>query len=282
MSTGTWAATDLCSESDVTKWETEVLELLSNASNDYLAIDVDIATTAAPIVTGVSSVEVENGIGVLGVIGKVKTEVTLDGSESLEIKMFDSANNVAFGEINIGSRVYYQAGLGGMTIAAGTTLFNWTIPVGTNDYIKPAIISAAANSGTIDIYTNSYLQDFIDTAKDMVGVELSRMLMNVGLDEWINYSDGDILLDVIDNPEIFKFTAVFKTLELYYQNLTSGNENSPYWNKQRMYHEKYKKQLSREWELKNTDKNLDGTIESYKDETPVITQFSRGGEDQHS
>jgi len=276
MSTGAWSDATLSSNTSIAKWEKEVLALTSNASNSYLATAVNLATATDPITALVTSQNIENDKGVLEIIGVVNTTGYIKDGQSLTIKMYDSADDDTYAEIHYGQRVYYKAASGSnFTLTEGDVLFRWVVPTDAEDYIKCVITSAATNTGKIDIYTLGKWADKIELAKDQLGVDLSRMLMNVKLDANMNYADGDVLLDIIYNPDVFATCSDFKTLELIYLDLSDGNRDSPHWQKMELYKELYNRELPKAWSLKILDVDLDDDADFYNEDTPAVSTFIR-------
>jgi hypothetical protein len=66
-----------------------------------------------------------------------------------------------------------------------------------------------------------------------------------------------------------------KTLELIFTDLARGDEESIFWHKMTYYREMYKLHLDKAWQLKNTDYDLDGDTDVYRDSTENTRSFTR-------
>jgi len=268
-----WSSETLSTITSLATWETEILSLISNATNDYLATAVDIADATDPITTGVSSVDVENGKGVIEIVGKAKTELTIQNTKALTIKIYDSADDVTFAEIHSGSRCYYKAG--SATITAGTTLFRWVVPSDAEDFIKALITSDATNSGTIDIYTEAKLTNYITNGKTQVGVDIELELQNRGLTSYIDFAGGEVPLDMINNASEFGMCSDFKCLELFYEDMSSGDETSPFYGKMELYSNRYKTAFRNAMKLADIDEDLSGSDIDYQANVESIGRNKR-------
>lgn len=262
----TFANTTFSTLITLAKWESEIAQLISGAANDYLATAVNIASGTDPITALITSVNVQDGKGVIEILGKAKTALTIKDGKTLSIKIYDSADDVTFAEIHNGQRVFYRAASGSdISIAAGTELFRWVVPSDSEDYVKSLIASDATNSGTIDIYTVSLWEAKIDKAKDLMGVDIEVVLVNRGLDYWLDQEGGEVVNDIITNysDEVWVIACDFKTLFLIYQDLSEGNEESNWYGKMMKYKNRYKEALSNAMKLADLDLDQDAETDIY-------------------
>jgi len=271
----TWALTTFTTLADLATIEEEILQLSSNATNSYTATAVNLATATDPIVTGVTKVDISNGKGITEIVGVVNTTGAIADGHSLTIKLYDSADDVTYAEIHAGQRVYYRAASGaGITLTAADELFRWVVPSDCEDYVKAVITSSASNTGKIDIYTISKLASKIALAKVFMGEDLERMLISAGYE--VNESDDEILLDLINNKDLFNYCSHYLSLALIYEDeMTTGDETDIYKVKADRYYKRYKDKLSIVFPLKDIDTNEDGTTDIYKDGTVPVYRFRR-------
>ena len=269
----TWALTTFTTPSDLTKIEEEITRFTSIGTTTYTAEALNIAATT-PTTTGI---DISNGQGIYEVWGIVNTTGAIKDGQSLSISIQDSDDNITYAEIHKGQRVYYRAASGSdITLTAGDVLFKWVIPSDAEDYIQAVISSNAASSGKVDIYVVSRWDAKIALAKSFMGDDLERMLINAGLDTTMDYADGDILLDIINNKSIFNNCSSYLTLSLIFEDLmTSGDENDVFKLKADRYYTRYKDKLNIAFGEKDLDINQDGTVDEYKDQSNVTRRITR-------
>ena len=271
---GTWSDAVLTTTTSLAKIESEINALTSAGSNTYLGEAVDIDDATDPITTGVSAVDVSDGKGTLEIWGIVNTTGAIVTGHSLAIKIYDCATeDGTFIEIDTGQRVYYRAIAA--TLTAADVLFKWVVPSHCEDWVKAVISSSASNSGLIDIYAVAKWTNKIELAKDLLGEDMERSLMNENLDRFIDYAAGEDLKDIVINPEIFLIACTYLTASLIYEDLANTDENSIFYKKSLNYRTKYKKQFNKSYILKNLDPDLDGDADIFKDKTPVVPLIKR-------
>jgi len=279
MSTGAWEDAVLATSASLAEIESEINKLTSAGENTYTATAVNLADATNPITTGVTSVDVSTGKGVIEILGIVNTTGSIYEDKHLIVSIRDSADDSTFTEIDSGQRVYYRLATGAkITLTEDDVLFRWVVPSHCEDYIKAYITSDGANLGKIDIYAQAVWGAKLDVAKEFLGEDLERMLKNAGLDVNFDYAADtpDILLDVINNPEIFARAHAYLTLALIYEDLGMGSaEDDIYRIKCRRYYEKYNEKLNTAWGLKNLDFDLDDTVDEYKDDEPAPNRIRR-------
>lgn len=261
----TWALTTFSTLADLAKIEEEVLSNTSIGTNLYTATAVNIADATNPIATSVASIDVSNGKGVTEIVGVVNTAITIADGYGLTVKLYDSADDITFAEINTGSMVYYRAASGAdIEIAANAELFRWVVPSICEDHVKAVITSSIYNSGKLDIYSISKFTDKIVLAKTIMGNDIQELLVNRGYQYWTDFSTGEILLDIITNKAIFNIVSSYKTLELVYLDISNGVQDTINYSKMEMYRKLYKSSLDTAMHYVDLDINQDGTTDIYK------------------
>ena len=269
-----WSAQTFSTLTTITKWEADILDFTSAADNDYLATAVDIADDTDPITALVTSVDVSAGKGVTEIIGVVNTTGYIKKDYSLTISIRDSADDSTFAEIDAGQRVYYRTtSLSNITLTAGDVLFRWVVPSHCEDYVKCYITSSANNAGNIDIYTISKWSDKITQAVALMGVDVEMALVSRGYS--VDYDADEVLLDVINNPTDFIIPCDFKTLQLIYEDLSGGDEDSGFWKKALWYKQRYEIQLKKATNLVDLDTDLDGDTDEHNVQKAGQSRTSR-------
>ena len=274
----TWANTTFATLADLAKIENEILTMRGSGSDDYTATAVNIGDAEDPITALVSSVDVSNSKG-CEVVGVVSKEATIAVGKSLTIKIYDSADDITFSEINTGSVVYERLAEeieGEVTIAVGTELFRWVIPTTCENYIKAMISSDATNTGSIDIYVNSVYDNKMEVAKQFMGEDIERYLLNDGYGDDLDYSGGDELKDVITNLSIFKYPYIYLTLHLIYEDFVqTASEDDEFKFKSERYLRRYKDRFDAVYSLKNISRDADGTTDDYKEDSNSAPRIMR-------
>ena len=273
----TWALTTFTTLADLATIEEEILSNTSIGTNLYTAEAVNISDATNPIATNVASIDVSNGKGITEIVGVVNTAITIADGYSLTVKLYDSADDITFAEINTGSQVYYNAASGADTeIAVDTEIFRWVVPTTCEDHLKAVITSSTNNSGKLDIYSISKLTSKIALAKQFMGEDLERMLINAGLDVGINYADDEILLDRIANKSIFNYCSHYLTLALIFEDMMeSGSDTDVYKLKSDRFLKRYHERMTTAFSLKNMDYNFDDTVDDYKEDSPPTLRIRR-------
>ena len=269
----TWALTTFTTPNDLAKVEEEITRFTAVGTDSYSATASNIAATSPTV----ASVDVSGTKGTLEFIGKVNTTGVIKDGQSLTITFQDSDDDITFAEIHKGQRVYYRAASGSdIALTAGDILFKWVVPSDAEDYVKAIITSNSASSGKLDIYATSRWSEKIALAKAFMGDDLERMLINAGLDSNMDYADGDILLDVINNKDIFDTSSLYLTLSLIFEDLmTSGDETDVFKLKADRYKKRYDDKMTTAFGLKDLDTNKDGTTDIHKDQSNVTLRVTR-------
>jgi len=258
----TWALTTFTTPADLVKIEEEITRFTSIGTTTYSAEALDIAATT-PTTTGI---DISNGKGIVELVGVVNTTGLIKDGQSLTISVQDS-EDTTYAEIHKGQRVYYRAASGSdITLTADDILFRWVVPSDSEDYIKAIITSNSASSGKVDIYVVSRWASKITLAKAFMGDDLERMLINAGFN--VNEADDEVLLDLINNKDIFDYCSHYLTLSLVFEDLmTSGDDTDIFKLKADRYYTRYKDKLEIAFGLKDIDLNEDGTTDIYKDQS---------------
>ena len=261
----TWALTTFTTPADLAKIEEEIARFTSLGTKTYTAQALAVVSTS-------TGIDISGGKGVFEVIGSVNTGGAVT---DLSISIQHSDDNITYEEIHDGQRVYYKSGL--VTHTTGSVLFRWVVPSDSKDYINAIFTSSIADAAfKLDIYIVTRWNDKIELAKAFMGDDLELMLINAGLDSNMDYSDGDILLDVINNKSIFDYCSHYLTLSLIFEDLmTSGDENDIFRLKADRYYKRYKDKLDITFRLKNIDEDQDGTVDDYKEESIITHRLVR-------
>ena len=271
---GTWSNATLSTTTSLAKIESEINELTSSGAKTYLAEAVDIDTATDPIVTGISAIDISDGKGSLEIWGVVNTTGAIASEHSLRIKIYDCATESGtFVEIDIGQRIYYRDIAA--TLTEDDVLFKWVVPSHCEDWIQVVISSSTSNSGKIDIYAVAKWSNKISLAKELLGEDMERSLMNENLDHFINYADGEDLKDIVFNPTIFSIASDYLTLSLIYEDLANADEDSIFYKKSQNYRVKYERQFKKAYNLKNLDLDLDSDADIYKSKEVVAPLLTR-------
>jgi hypothetical protein len=259
---GTWSAATLSTLASITQVEAEITQLVTSGTKDYSVTAADVSGAIAP-----TGLDVSEGKGVLEIIGIAETECVFSG---FSIEIIDSADDSDYAAYGTGLTIYAKTG----TVAAGTILFKYIIPSNLNDYFKP-VITIGTSVGTISIYANSKLADKITIAKELIGTDLSLLLVNNNL---LNYIDieTDEILDCIYNPATLSRASDFKTLELIYQDLARGaTDASIAWQKKRAYKKDYDNLLAKLVQKLVIDPTQDGGSLQYYSALQFVPQAGR-------
>lgn len=258
---GRWDGTTFSTVSSIAKLEKEITELASEGSKTYSVTGGDVSAEFMP-----DSIDVSDGKGTLELIGIASTECVFD---AFSISLQESDDDETFADYGTGLTVYSKTG----TVAADTVLFRYVIPSDFEDYLKPKI-TVGTSTGTISIYVNTIWQNKIDTAKEMLGTDVSLLLMNNVLLDYLE--EDDDILDSVYNPSIFGLVSDFKVLELIYSDLASGADNeSLFWQKSINYNHKYEEYLKKQAKLATIDLTQDGNNLIYYTRLDFIPEIKR-------
>jgi hypothetical protein len=258
---GTWDATTLSTVASLAKFEKEITELVSVGSKTYSVQDGDVSDAIAP-----GSIDVSDLKGTIEVIGVAETQCVLSG---LSIAITESDDDSTFTTYGTGLTIYSKTG----TVAAGTELFRYVIPSDFEDYFKPSI-TIGTSTGTISIYANSIWDNKIEMAKAIIGTDLSLLLINNKLREYLE--EDDDILDSVYNPTDLGLVSDFKTLELIYSDLARGADTpSLFWQKSKEYRRKYDEYFLKSVKMLTIDLYQDGTELIYYADLDFISEFKR-------
>ena len=257
-----WNTATLSTVSSLTKWERNIADLSSNAINEYLEESLDISSS-----NNGDGINVESAKGGVSVVCVADSDLVVGGSLSVAFK--DSADDITYSEINAGSRSFYDAAT---TLSEDDILFYFRIPSHCAKYIRSEV-TAVSCTGTISIYTIGDLTDKIEKAKVLLGLDIEQALNNRGY--VVDYSEGEVLLDIVNNSSKFATASDFKTLMLIFEDLANNDENSEFYQKMRIYEARYSKVFNQAINLVDLDTNLDGTTDDYKAEAQPIARSTR-------
>jgi hypothetical protein len=264
---GTWSTTTIATTTDIAKFEAEILNLTSAGDTTYLMEDVSIAVDSPVCV----SIDVSDGKGTIEIIGVAETELTIASAEILQFIPQDSGDDITYADVADGNKAYYHKGLPS-TIAADTELFRYVVPTISEDYLNFSCDSDSTNAGTVSIYASAKWTNKYDVAKDLLKTQIELRLLQDGYGKYIDYDDDEVPIDIIFNPEVFKYTMCFYWLSLIYDDLSNGNDDSVYGQKAIMYRERAEFEFNREYSLKNLDIDQDGDADEHDvRSTPTIT-----------
>ena len=91
----------------------------------------------------------------------------------------------------------------------------------------------------------------------------------------VSFSLFEVPLDIITNASEFGMSSDFKCLELFYEDMSSGNENSPFYNKMELYRNRYKIAFRDAMKLADLDIDLSGVTDAYQANTESIGRNKR-------
>lgn len=258
---GTWDAATLSSISSISKFEKEIIELVSVGEKTYSIQDGDVSAAITP-----DSLDVSDLKGTIEIIGLVETECVFDG---FSISVTESDDDSTFTAYGTGLTIFSNTG----TISAGTELFRYIVPSDFADYFKPNI-TIGTSKGTISIYANSIWDSKIELAKSIIGTDLSLLLINNKLRNYVEQDDD--ILDSIYNPTEMGLVSDFKTLELIYSDLARGAETpSLFWQKAVEYRNKYNEYFQKAVKMLTINVYQDGTELVYYADLDYISEFKR-------
>ena len=259
---GKWDAATLSTLASLSKIENEITQLDSAGSKSYSIQDADVASAITE-----ASLDVSDGKGLIEVIGVAETECVFSG---FSVKVMESDDDSTFAEYGTGLTIYSKTG----TVAADTVLFRYVIPSDFEDYFKPDI-TIGTSTGTISIYIESKYNNKINIAKEMLGDDLSELLINNGLLNYIDI-DADDILDCIYVPADLGLTSDLLTLSLIYRDKARGAEDdSLFWQKSKNYYHEYEESLRKKTRLLVIDTAQDGTNLVYYSRLKYIPQAGR-------
>ena len=131
-------------------------------------------------------------------------------------------------------------------------------------YGSGGVLTGALSDASIWVRCDANLtwQAKLDLAKYILACELETKLTEMGIT--VDEAGGDILVDVITNPETFRLACDFKALELIYDDLAGGGFNQLFEGKAKTYRAKYEKELAEALKRMNLDTGLSGTTTEYR------------------
>ncbi|MCD4650628.1 MAG: hypothetical protein K8S56_02410 [Candidatus Cloacimonetes bacterium] len=122
--------------------------------------------------------------------------------------------------------------------------------------------SIAAIDSEINQLTSGNWNDKISLAKKIIGRDLENKLTrnNYSVDE----AGGDVLLDIIANPQSLDLSSDYLTLHLIYADLAITLGRESYWQKAEFYRQEYGRHLNTALQALNIDCDGDGNPEKYR------------------
>lgn len=114
-------------------------------------------------------------------------------------------------------------------------------------------------------------QEKIDLAKEMLGNDITTKLKEYGL--YVDYEAGEVLIDLLTNPETFLVACDYLTLSLIYQDLLSGGFNELFVQKYQIYSQRYQDELAKGLKRMDIASTPSGTTTDYQIE--VLGRLSR-------
>jgi len=114
-------------------------------------------------------------------------------------------------------------------------------------------------------------QEKIDLAKEMLGNDITTKLKEYGL--YVDYEAGEVLIDLLTNPETFLVACDYLTLSLIYQDLLSGGFNELFVQKYQIYSQRYQDELAKGLKRMDIASTPSGTTTDYQIE--ILGRLSR-------
>jgi hypothetical protein len=114
-------------------------------------------------------------------------------------------------------------------------------------------------------------QEKIDLAKEMLGNDITTKLKEYGLT--VDYEAGEVLIDLLTNPETFLVACDYLTLSLIYQDLLSGGFNELFVQKYQIYSQRYQDELAKGLKRMDIASTPSGTTTDYQIE--ILGRLSR-------
>ena len=137
------------------------------------------------------------------------------------------------------------------------------------------LTDSAGNWGSGWTETSTYgdysWQDKIDLAKEMLGNDITTKLKEYGLT--VDYGSGEVLIDLLTNPETFLVACDYLTLSLIYQDLLSGGFNDLFVQKYQIYSQRYQDELAKGLRRMDIASTPSGTTTDYQIE--ILGRLSR-------
>lgn len=100
----------------------------------------------------------------------------------------------------------------------------------------------------------------IELSKEIISAEV-EIYLSITRGITVDEANDDVLLDVINNPEVIGLTSDYLTLSVIFEDASMGDEHSPSYIKSKKYYAYYLKQLAIAKQRFNLDTNLDGTVD---------------------
>lgn len=171
------------------------------------------------------------------------------------IDLYDVSDDLLFSfPVNEGYGATLYDSAGGKTLTLTDSAGNWG--------------SGWTETSTFGDYS---WQDKIDLAKEMLGNDITTKLKEYGL--YVDYEAGEVLIDLLTNPETFLVACDYLTLSLIYQDLLSGGFNELFVQKYQIYSQRYQDELAKGLRRMDIASTPSGTTTDYQIE--IMGRLSR-------
>lgn len=125
------------------------------------------------------------------------------------------------------------------------------------------LILRATTTPYEDVTAAGNWNDKIAIAKQVLGFDLEKKLTDQGIK--VDESTGQVLLNVINNPQTFALCSDYKVIQLIYQDLSETSLNAELYAKKAEHYERlYRDELYKAWLRVNLDTSLTGTVNEYR------------------
>ena len=251
-----WDDTTLSTTASLAKIEREINNLIESSGTEYLSDGFNIAVASG----NTSSVDVTGGM--IEIVGKVATVLSIKDGKALTVTIQDSADDVTFATIYTGGILYTKTASGTTAVAAGTELFRYVAPTNIEDYVRCVVTSDATNTGTLDIYTASKWAEKIAFAKDKLKNKLNTWLVMRGYQDYPDYDNDEVLIDIISNPSEFAMASDLLTCHYIFRDLATGKgDDHIYYLKSQEYKADFEEEFNEAVRRIKLDKDQDGTAD---------------------
>jgi hypothetical protein len=161
----------------------------------------------------------------------------------IQIDLYDVANELLYTfECTEGYGSTLTDTTGAKTITTVTSTGNWT--------------------GWLEADTDMSWTDKLNLAKQMLGIDIEIALAERGV--VVNELSGQVLLDVVTNPEEFAIASDYLALHLIYLDLSNGGFSELYDTKSKQYRSLYDIHFAKALKVMNLDPALSGLTTTYR------------------
>lgn len=128
-------------------------------------------------------------------------------------------------------------------------------------HLQAAIIFS--NTKWVSVSSGQDWSDKIALAKQILGLDLEKLLTDHGVK--VDEEVGQVLLNVINNPQTFALSSDYKVIQLIYQDLSETSLNAELYSKKAEHYGRlYRDDLYKSWLRVNLDTSLSGTVDAYR------------------